>query len=146
MAKTKKDKTLKAFDKYCAEKDLRNTEPRRAVLEIIAHSKQPLTAYEVLEKLAEKTAKPKPPTAYRALEFLCEHGFVHRIESRNAYVLCDVDHRHTGSQFMICKSCGTVEEAHLCHLPADLRKQIDTAKFSTDFWNLEVHGLCRNCR
>ncbi len=144
--KTKTQKALRALDQYCSEHDLRATEPRRAVLSIVIQSAQTLTAYEILEKLKKKMPNPKPPTAYRALDFLNEHGFIHRIESLNAYVLCNVDHKHTGSQFLICDSCGNVNEAHLCHLPASLEKEVQATKFHTSFWNLEIHGLCKNCR
>ena len=88
---------------------------------------------------------PKPPTAYRALDFLVEHGFVHRIESLNAYVSCDVDHKHTGSQFMICDSCDGVEEIYLCALPPKLQKKADGKGFTLHHWNIELHGTCRKC-
>ena len=144
MSKTQK--ALKDLALYCKEHDHRLTEPREHVLAIIAASKQPLTAYEVLDALGEKLDKPKPPTAYRALEFLSEHGFIHRIESLNAYIACGENHKHHGSQFMICDSCGTVEEAHLCSVPAGLQKQADEKKFTVTRWNAELHGLCKNCR
>lgn len=144
MSKTQK--VLKDLASYCKAHQHRLTEPREFVLGIIAASKKPMTAYEVLDELGKKLDKPKPPTAYRALEFLAEHGFIHRIESLNAYVACHENHKHHGSQFMICDSCGTVEEAHLCHVPEGLQKQAGTKGFSITHWNVELHGLCKACR
>ena len=130
---------------YCKERGIRFTEPRQFVLEIIADAKKPMGAYDILEKLGKKLDDPKPPTAYRAIEFLSEHGFIHRIESLNAYVTCHSDHRHQGSQFMICDDCGTVEETHLCHLPDPLIKKTIDAGFHLNRWNVELHGLCGKC-
>lgn len=136
---------IKSFESYCAAHDLRVTEPRLAAFEIVHKAKTPITAYEVLEEMGKTLKNPKPPTAYRALDFLAEHGFVHRIESLNAYVSCDVNHKHEGSQFMICDSCGRVDEIHLCTLPAKLQEKVEGENFHLHHWNVELHGLCAAC-
>lgn len=130
----------------CAAAGVRFTEPRQYVLEIIAAAKKPIGAYDILAALSEKIENPKPPTAYRALEFLQEQGLIHCIESLNAYVLCDIDHRHAGSQFMICDECGNVAEAHLCELPQDLAGKTNAAGFRLSSWNAELHGTCKDCQ
>ena len=145
MSKSKAQTAVKALHIYGEDKALRITQPRALVLEIIAGSKAPLTAYEVLDALGKKIDKPKPPTAYRALDFLSAHGFIHRIESLNAYVACGEDHQHQGSQFMICDSCGRVEEVHLCHIPDGLQKQASKKGFTLSHWNAELHGRCSLC-
>lgn len=141
----KKETMVQAVETYCVEHGIRFTPPRRYVLEIIASSKTPLGAYDILERLGSHIDNPKPPTAYRAIDFLREHGFVHRIESLNAYVICGVDHRHMGSQFLVCDTCGKVTEAHLCHLPKDLAAQADQAGFTLTRWDAELHGTCKDC-
>lgn len=145
MSKQKEKAAVKALQAYGQEHGHRITEPRQYVLSIIAASKQPMTAYDVLDELAKKLDKPKPPTAYRALEFLMQHGFIHRIESLNAYVACAEDHKHRGSQFMICDECGNVEEIHLCHVPEGLSKQASGKGFTLSHWNAELHGKCGDC-
>ena len=145
MSKSKAQTAVKALQTYGDEHDLRITQPRALVMEIVAASKGPLTAYEVLDALGKKMDKPKPPTAYRALEFLSGHGFIHRIESLNAYVACNEDHQHHGSQFMICEKCGHVEEVHMCHVPDGFQKQADKKGFTLSHWNAELHGTCKKC-
>lgn len=137
--------SIKTFEEYCDTHDLRVTPPRMTAFKIVHSTKTPITAYEVLEEMGKTLKSPKPPTAYRALDFLAEHGFVHRIESLNAYVPCDVNHKHDGSQFMICDSCESVEEIHLCHLPQKLQDKVDAEKFTMHHWNVEVHGTCAKC-
>ncbi len=145
MSQTKIKTARKALESYAAQNGHRLTDPRLYTLDIIAGAANPLTAYDVLDELSKHLDKPKPPTAYRALEFLVEHGFIHRIESLNAYVACAEDHKHKGSQFMICDECGRVEEVHLCHIPEALKKQAEGKGFTLSHWNAELHGRCGKC-
>src|SRR5689334_21112749 len=71
---------------------LRLTDQRRKVLEALLESHVQASAYDVIERLAERNGGARrlaPISVYRALEFLTEHRFAHRIESKNAYVACD---------------------------------------------------------
>lgn len=136
---------IKNAENFCIQHGHRFTDPRRFVLEVMAKTKRAMTAYEILEKLGKYLDKPKPPTAYRAIEFWQDHGFIHRIESLNAYILCDAGHSHDGSQFMICDDCGDVTEAHLCHLPDTLKSKASTENFNVKAWSVELHGQCATC-
>lgn len=146
MNKTEIKRLITTIEAQCEAQGIRFTTPRRHVLEIIAASKTPVGAYDILAKLGDYLDNPKPPTAYRAIEFLQEQGIIHRIESLNAYVICHADHRHNGSQFLICDECGAVIETHLCHLPDSLEKRVEEEGFQLTRWNVEIHGLCKNCR
>jgi Fur family zinc uptake transcriptional regulator len=136
---------LKAAVDYCAQQGIRLTDARRFVLEIIGDAHKPIVAYDILAQLYKKMPNPKPPTAYRAIEFLREHHFIHRIESLNAYVACTAGHRHAGSQFMICDDCGNVTEAHLCDMPTPLTDKATLNGFHMNSWSMEIHGVCKSC-
>ena len=134
----------KAYD-FCDKNKFRLTAPREQVLKIIAKSKKPLGAYEILEQLGQVFKNPKPPTVYRAIDFLQEKGFIHRIESMNAYMACDIDHHHKNSQFMICDDCGIVIETHQCEIPQFLQDSAIKNTFTPSRWSFEIHGLCTQC-
>ena len=90
-------------------------------------------------------ANPAPPTVYRALEFLVEHGFVHKIESLNAFVGCDrPDGDHVG-QFLICGSCQQVGELDDPDIAKLIVKKAKTIGFVVSHQTIEVRGLCCNC-
>lgn len=139
------EEKLNTLKRYCDEHGLRLTEPRRQVYEIIIKADKPIGAYDILDQLKALSGSAKPPTAYRALDFLKDHHFIHRIESLNAYMDCAAGHRHGGAQFMICDGCGQVEEMHLCHLPEKILQKIEADHFTMRYWNLEIHGRCQNC-
>jgi len=127
---------------FCAQNNQRLTPPREEVLNILARSHKALGAYDILENARIDGKKSKPPTIYRAIEFWLEHGFIHRIESLNAYVACDHDHGKAGIHFLVCEQCKTVREAHT---PSPL-KGIELGGFAPKHSQTETIGLCKNCQ
>lgn len=140
------NKILKKAEKFCFNNKHRLTEPRSIVLKIISTSNKPLKAYEILEELGKVIKNPKPPTAYRAIEFWHQHNFIHRIESLNAYSICEANHLHEGSQYLICYDCGKVIESHFCEMPKIIKESLKSNTFTASAWNLEINGLCSDCQ
>ena len=60
---------------------------------------------------------------YRALEFLLEHGFVHKIESLNAFVSCPHPQQPHRTQFLICDACQLTVELDDPVLDRQLQEQ-----------------------
>jgi Fur family zinc uptake transcriptional regulator len=87
-----------------------------------------------------------PTTVYRVLDFLVEHGFVHRIESKNAFLACcDVEHPHQG-QFLICEACGETVEIPGDGLAAQLSGSAPAHGFEVHHQVVELSGLCAACK
>jgi Fur family zinc uptake transcriptional regulator len=130
----------------CMARAQRLTPMRRQVLEALLASHKPLGAYEIIERLAD-TDRPAPISIYRALDFLRENGFVHRIESRNAFVACV--HDHGGDDlvvFLICERCGAVGEAPGGTAAEALKVSARAAGFLPKSPLIEVAGICSHCR
>ena len=82
-------------EKLCQQRGARLTNARREVFAILAEHSGAVGAYDLLDQLREVMPNAKPPTIYRALDFLQEQGFVHKITSSNSFVLCShFDHQH----------------------------------------------------
>src|SRR5688500_10586247 len=103
-------RALAAAEDRCAATQERLTAPRRRVLELLLAADAPLKAYDLIAAYGEAGEAAKPPTVYRALEFLERLGFAHRIESLNAYVPCRLDADGHSAAFLICDCCGAAEE------------------------------------
>ena len=102
-------------------------------------------AYEILEQMAARAEGVKPPTVYRALEFLQSMGLVHRLESLNAFLGCvNPDHPHAG-QFLICRDCGRVEELEDPGVERRLGEAVSATGFLADSRVIEVTGRCADC-
>ena len=122
------------------------TPVRRRVLSMILKAGRPVGAYELLAGLRTATGKAMPPTVYRTLDFLIAQGFVHRIESRNAFVACVEAESPHRSQFAICDSCGHTVESMDDDLARKLSRQAAKLGFKIERQIVEMHGTCANCR
>ena len=122
----------------------RMTRIRRKVLRLLLESTAPAKAYDLLANL-DGEGSAKPPTIYRALDFLQETGLAHKIESLNAYVACGhASHNHS-AVFLICDTCHGAEELHATATNEALDAETTAAGFQMSRAVVEVRGKCRDC-
>lgn len=140
---------LAVAESVCTARKLQFTPVRRRVLEILLEAHAAMGAYDVLARLDREGLGSKPPLAYRALSFLVEQSFVHRIERLNAYVACAHPGAAHSPAFMICRTCGTVAEAASDPATADdspLGQSAANAGFRIEQTVVEAQGLCPACQ
>jgi Fur family transcriptional regulator, zinc uptake regulator len=131
----------------CAARKERLTPIRRQVLEALLASHQPLGAYELIDRLSVRGARPAPITIYRALDFLREQALVHRIESRNAFIACVHNHESADPVvFLICEKCGAVGEAASAAVADTIKSASRGAGFSPKTPVIEISGICAHCK
>lgn len=130
----------------CAERGLRLTPARARVLEILLEAHRALGAYDILDRLGAEGKPAQPPVAYRALDFLVAHGFVHRIERLNAFVACTRPDAPHDAAFMICRACGTIAEAPRRAESGALGAAARDMGFAIERTVIEAEGLCPACQ
>lgn len=140
------DDALTSVRTICEQQGLNLTPVRRRVLELLLEQHRALGAYDILERLRAENFASQPPVAYRALDFLVEHGFAHRIESMNAFVACTHPGNHHSPTFLICRCCQRVNES--CarprqSWPASLARN---SGFKLERTVVEAAGLCARCQ
>ena len=136
---------LARADDVCRERGVRLTPLRRRVLELVWGSHRAVKAYDLLAALGDSVGAAKPPTVYRALEFLMAQGLVHRIDSLNAFVGCpQPDHGHS-AQFLICGDCGEVSEMNAASIDRAVADQAAESGFALSRSIIELHGECPRC-
>jgi Fur family zinc uptake transcriptional regulator len=133
-------------ERVCASKGLHLTPLRRQILTIVAKAPAPLGAYAIIEELSREQHKAvAPPTVYRTLEFFLANGFLHKIESRNAYAPCaHLGHDHHGI-LLICGRCGRTDEIENAGFDQLLQATAAKAGFMTQRQVVEIEGLCEAC-
>ena len=135
---------LGAAESRCVQAQERLTSPRRRVLELLLQADAPQKAYDLIAAYGPDGGAAKPPTVYRALEFLERLGFAHRIESLNAYVPCRMDRAGHRAAFLICDCCGAAQE-----FEPDFSAQLAAAAhagYQVQSLTLEARGLCPACQ
>ncbi len=125
-------------------KDLGET--HLAMVALLRQATRPLTAYELLATLQADRPRIAPPTIYRALKRLIALGFVHRIESMNAYTACRSDGHSATAVFTICDNCGAVGEHVDERVVERLRRLGAATGFTAERPVIELHGTCGGCR
>ena len=123
------------------------TKNQQTVLDILESASEPLKAYTILFDIQKKGIK-SPLQVYRALDKLIEIGKVHKIESRNSYVACKHEgcNAKTSTSFLICENCDSVNELTGNNLISYFSKQAEKNNFNYKKHNLEIFGLCENCK
>jgi len=135
----------------CARRGARLTELRRLVLGLILDAAAPAGAYDLLERLRGHRGAAAPPTVYRALDFLLQQGFVHRIERLSAFVGCIDSHdhgegHHHAAQFLICRSCGQATEIEDFEVAHALIAAGGKIGFKVTGATIEAEGVCEKCQ
>ncbi len=140
------DLFVREVEQACSERGLRLTPLRRRVLELMAAEDKPVKAYDLLDRLRESHDGAAPPTIYRALDFLHGNGFIHKLESVNAFVSCHHPAEAHQVPFLICDVCSSAFEVCDERVAQLISTQAESMGFRPQAQTLEVHGVCRACR
>ena len=128
------------------------TASRRAVLDIVMGSGKAMKAYDILSDLQKVIAHAKPPTVYRALEYLVNNKLLHRVNQQNAYVYCQQDHKcfHDHSKrfnvIFTCEKCSEITENSNHALTAIICEMATDIGFLADSQMIECPGVCQKCQ
>ncbi len=139
------EKNIQEAEQYCKENGLNFTPVRRKVLEILLHKNTAIGAYEILDLLREAGFKNQPPVAYRALDFLVQNGFAHKIEQLNSFIGCTHPGKDHSPAFMICRNCDSVSEEEALIRNLSVSQIASKAGFTVEKAVIEARGLCHSC-
>lgn len=123
----------------------RSAELQDEVLAVLRSSREPLSAYGVLDKLSATNRRIAPPTVYRALAALTERNRVHRLESLSAYIACTCEQHADAAVLAICDECGVVEESVATDVMDQLTSHLGKSGFAALRHVIEVRGVCAEC-
>lgn len=137
---------LQQAESLCAQRNQRFTKLRKQVLALVCQSEQPLGAYALLDLMKRGGRAAAPPTVYRALDFLQEQGFVHRLAGNNTYLACAHPQHQHEAVFLVCKQCGFTQELHTSGIYDAVEAMAKTAMFRVEHASVEVTGLCARCQ
>jgi Fur family ferric uptake transcriptional regulator len=131
-----------------AERGIRMTGPRRAILSVIETAKKHLDASQILRKARTVDAAVDRSTVYRTLDLLKRQGLIDELdlmhlngEGHYYERKLERDHIH-----MACLRCGRITE-FVSKTFDSLKKQLESdCHFQVVIARLEVGGYCSGCR
>ncbi len=122
------------------------TSQRKAVLSVIAYSRDHLTPAAIYERVKRQYPGIGLVTIYRTLELLAKLGFiceVHTGDNGRSYLLRrPAGHHH----HLICSSCDKVVDFIDCDLTQMMDRVSCKTGFEIDSHLVEFVGCCRDCR
>ena len=130
----------------CQDKGLQFTPVRRRVLEILLEHHRAIGAYEILDILRSEKLGSQPPVVYRALDFLINNGFAHKIERVNAYTACTHIGFDHAPAVLICTSCDAVVETQSEMSKEVLSRAAKGTGFAISRVVIEAEGHCPKCQ
>jgi Fur family zinc uptake transcriptional regulator len=124
------------------------TKNQTLVIEALSRVDRPLGAYALLDELRDNGFKA-PLQVYRALDKLIELGLVHRLESLNAYLACQLQsctsHKTLNTSFAICQRCGVTKELPSSPVVETVDSLARKFNFSATGSTIEIQGYCSSC-
>lgn len=131
-----------------AERGIRMTQQRRAILSVIETAKKHLDAGQILRKAQTLDASVDRSTVYRTLDLLKRHGMIDELDlmhmngERHYYERkLTQEHIH-----MACLRCGKITE-FVSEIFDSLKQQLERdCRFHILVARLEVGGYCSACR
>ena len=120
---------------------LRVTEPRRALIRLLAEAEKPLSCEEIR---AQSKGEFDLVTVYRNMEVFQEQNLVQTILLESGKQLFELtvegDHHH----HIVCRSCHRTLRLELC-FGGELERFASSRGFEQLQHKIEVFGLCQEC-
>ncbi|MDB4978461.1 MAG: transcriptional repressor [Candidatus Peribacteria bacterium] len=124
---------------------LRDTQPRRMVMQALIHIQSPASPYDIQKWITAQENTINTVTVYRVLEVFESLGLVHRHPSSGLYFPCSIPEIKGHHGFLHCTKCHLVEEFHnpeLCVIENAIAKK---AGFKAKNHLSEIVGVCKGC-
>jgi Fur family ferric uptake transcriptional regulator len=128
-----------------AERGIRMTGPRRAILSVIETAAKHLDASQILRKARQEDASVDRSTVYRTLDLLKRQGLIDELDLMHLNGEGHYYERKLGRDHihMACLRCGKITEKTF----ESLKKQLERdCHFHILVSRLEVGGYCSACR
>ena len=135
------------FVRFLADRGLRYTAERRALVHLIFEKHRHFEADDLLVWARRSRPRVSRATIYRTLELLVKSGLVRQMtlgdksaqHYEQVYGIPHHDH-------LICLRCGKVQEVSSASLEREQDALCNRHGFEAHHHDLEIFGLCRRCR
>lgn len=138
-SREKMDSALESLKK----ERFRITEPRKALLNLLIDSQNPLSAEDAHQKLGSEDYDLV--TVYRNLETFEKAGIANRIPTESGKSLYELNEERHHYHHIICRKCHRADKLDICEI-----EKLETLASDLGFTEvthvLELYGVCEDCR
>jgi len=133
---------------YCAERGIRMTQQRRAILSVMETARKYLDASQILRHAQKLDASVDRSTVYRTLRMLKRQGLIDELDLMHLHGEGHYYERKLGRDHihMACLRCGKITE-FVSDMFEKLKRQVERdCRFRVLVSRLEIGGYCGGCR
>ena len=136
----------KIFQNFLAEKGLKLTKERTAVLKEVFSFHGHFEPEQLYLRIKDSGSKASRASVYRTLNLLVESGLVEKVTRTEKGNVYEHTFGHTHHDHMICDLCGSITEFYSEKLE-NLQKEICLVNdFDGRSHTLEIRGYCSECK
>lgn len=123
---------------------LKSTKHRRAIIDIIEKSEQPISSEQIYFELKRNNSSINLSTVYRILNVLTIKKIINKsdYDDKFLYELNKNEHSH----HFICSICKKMFKIDNCPLNEYEKTIRENFGFDITGHKLEIYGLCKNCK
>jgi Fe2+ or Zn2+ uptake regulation protein len=132
-----------------AERGVRLTRPRRAVVDALAKCQGPVSVAEIHARLGDR--RVDLGSVYRTVALLCRLDVVRPTDTSTTTQRFELTERFTGHHHhLVCRRCGDIQDIDGCVLQdqalARLARRIrQVARFQVTEHDIRLYGICARC-
>lgn len=141
------NRTMENYFQALKKNELKITPRRKAVIGLFLKTGTRMGAYDIHNKLKQKLSKIGLPTVYRILDEFTKAGILVRSLSEDRqlrYALCALPGEH--HHHFTCRKCRKVEEVEFCNFKGLSRFIEKNLKAKVEAHQLQIEGLCSQCK
>ena len=143
MADAEKKCAKERFVEFLAQRNLRLTAPRLAIIETVFSTRQHFTAEQLLEWSRRRDPSVSKATVYRTLPLLTESGLVHEMDFGKDYKFYDPNYaEHPQHNHIICQDCQKIVEFESDKLEESENEISRRLGFSIQKQRLQITASC----
>ena len=147
MAEAGNSRARQRFLDFLAQKKLRLTAPRRAIIEAVFGTQKHFTADQLLAWAQQRDESVSRATVYRTLPLLTESGLVREMDFGGDHKFYDPNYaEHPHHNHIICQDCGKIvefESRQIERLENEISRRLG---FSVKAHRLQITATCEEFR
>lgn len=135
------------FEDYLQSRGMRNTEQRRALINIVFSEHEHFDADQLMDRLPRRGTKGyvSRPTVYRTLNEFVDAGLLKKFELDGRSVF-EPEYGYPEHDHFYCSRCQQLIEFQSPQLSDEIKQIADEHNFQTRAHRLLITGICGDCR
>jgi Fur family ferric uptake transcriptional regulator len=147
MADAGKKCAKRRFSEFLAQKNLRMTAQRQAIIDSAFNTEKHFTAEQLLEWSRKKDASVSRATVYRTLPLLTESGLVREMDFGKDYKFYDPNYAaHPNHNHIICQDCEKIVEFESEKIEKIENEISHRLGFSVKTHRLQITATCQELK